>query len=363
MDHNDYSRKLQQLEDWNRSNLIDLGIWARNDALPWLWKELSGAILVPKQKHPNALRAPKPALLTPLTDPEAVRKGLMVSISDRENKLAEPSYYSAQLTMLHKEATRYCESIDRFAQASSVFAEDAVVHTLHRPLHEMMQYALTLLEDAGHNVAGVSGYFGAWRRKHDAAFEVYKGAEQSIYGTYSSMTHADLAPYTPVAVLRTAIELRLRGAFCISSFSHAQKPDQLIPIDLSRLFDSIQQHQKEVHFLVDMHDVWKIYRWSNFYLHAGVRDFPWVVGFLLQYLRPLFSGPEFTDHSTYSIHGGISMRRETWHAVRNSLLPDDDRPSLFERLSNALGTLKPPKKSPLQLTPASENEADCVFLN
>lgn len=216
MNHNDYSQKLKQLEDCNSTNLVALGTWVRNDALPWLWNELGGAILTPKQQHPNAPTAPRPPKLTPMTDADAVRQGLMVSVADRVSKLSEPSYYRAQLTMLDKEATRYCKNIDAFSQAPSVFAEDAVVHTLHRALREMMQYALILLEDAAHNITEVAGYFAAWRRKRETSFEVYKGTEQIIYGTYSGMTHADRAPYTPVAVLRTAIELRLRGAFCVS---------------------------------------------------------------------------------------------------------------------------------------------------
>src|SRR5690606_19063193 len=151
--------------------------------------------------------------------------------------------------------------------------------TLHQALHEMMRMALPLLEDAARDVTGVPGYFSAWRSKSDDPFEVFKGAEQIIYGTFSGLTHVDRAPYTPVAVLRTAIELRLRRAFGVSSFLDPNKPEELIPIDLSKLFDVIQIHQKEIQFSVDMHDVWKIYRWSNFYLHGGNRDFPWVPGF------------------------------------------------------------------------------------
>ena len=363
MNHNDYSQRLQQFEDCNSTNLVALGTWVRNDALPWLWNELGGAILTPKQQHPNAPTAPRPQRLCPMTDADAVRQGLMVSVADRMKKLAEPSYFRAQLTMLDKEAIRYCDNIDAFSQAPSVFAKEAVVHTLHRALLEMMRYALILLEDAAHNVTEVSGYFAAWRRKRETPFEVYKGTEQIIYGTYSGMTHADRAPYTSIDVLRTAIELRLRGAFCVSSYVNTKKTDDLIPIDLSKLFEAIQMHQKDIAFIVNLHDVWKIYRWSNFYLHGGARDFPWVPGFLLQYLRPLFADPRTGSNVSWSINGGIRMKRETWHAVRKALVPPIERPSLIQRISNACGTFWPSKASPLELPAVEERAAECVFLD
>ncbi|UVA79987.1 hypothetical protein [Pandoraea commovens] len=265
--------------------------------------------------------------------------------------------------MLNKEATRYCDTIDAFSHETSMFAEDAVVHTLHRALLEMMRHARILLEDAAHNVTDVSGYFSAWRRKRETPFEVYKGTEQIIYGTYSRMTHVDRAPYTPVAVLRTAIELRMRGAFCVSSYVNPGKPEDLIPIDLSKLFEAIQAEQKDIHFIVDLHDVWKIYRWSNFYLHGGARDFPWVPGFLLQYLRPLFADPRTDSNGSWNINGGIRMKRETWHAVRKILVPRIERANFMQRLSNAWRALWPSKVSPLELPAVEERAAECVFVD
>jgi hypothetical protein len=364
MNHHEYHNKLGQLEDTTSANLIALGIWTRTIALPWLWTEMGGAILTPRPKHPNATTAPPPRVLTPMADADAVRQGLMTSVSDRTNRLTIPAFYRAQLTMLDKEANRYCDSIDGFSNAQEIFAEEAVVHTLHRALAHIMRYALILLEDAASNVTEVPGYFGAWRRTNDVAFEVFKGTEQIIYGTYSGMTHADRAPYAPVAVLRTAIELRLRGAFCVSSYINPNKPDDLMPIDLSRLFEAVQRRQDEIEFAIDLHDIWKIYRWSNFYLHGGVRDFPWVPGFLLQYLRPLFSGPRMDENGgPWSINGGIRMKRETWHAVRHALLPSVERTPLWQRLCNAWRSLWPEKKAPLELPEVDEKAAQCVFLD
>ncbi|MBA3772499.1 MAG: hypothetical protein H0X13_08465 [Ramlibacter sp.] len=150
-----------------------------------------------------------------MKDSEAVRHGLMTSAADRLTKAMAAPFYQAQMTMLDSEAKRYCSTIASFGQTPNPFAADAAVHTLHRALLELMRYAQVLLEDAGREVTDVPGFFGAWRKSREHPFEVFKGTEQIVYGTYSGMTHVDQAPYIPVAVLRTAIELRLRHAFCI----------------------------------------------------------------------------------------------------------------------------------------------------
>lgn len=362
MNNNEYLSKLEQLKEVNRANLIAMGKWVQNEALPWLWNELGGVVLTPKQKHPMATTSPTAPKLKSMKDAEAVRQGLITSVAERK-KLAEPSFYQAQLTMLDSEARRYCKNIDGFSKETSVFAEEAVVHTLHRALLEMMRLAIVLLEDAAREVTNVPGYFAAWRRPYETPFEIFKGTEQIIYGTYSGMTHVDRAPYTPVAVLRTAIELRLRHAFGASSFIDPAKPEELIPIDLSKLFEAIQTQQSEIEFAVDLHDVWKIYRWGNFYLHGGVRDFPWVPGFLLQYLRPLFADPRTGPNGSWNINGGIRMKREAWRAVRSALQPQMETPSLAKRLANALRELRPSKKRQLELPVVDEKSAQCMFLD
>ncbi|KVN36020.1 hypothetical protein WJ63_01560 [Burkholderia pyrrocinia] len=296
---------------------------------------------------------------------EAVRAGLMISITDRTEMLKDASYYRAQLTMLDAEATHYCDTIDKFATVpqAELFAEAAAVHTLHRALIDIMRSAIPLLESAAACVTGVPTYFAAWSRKVETPFEVFKGTEQIIYGTYSGMTHADRAPHIPVAVLRTAIELRLRYAFGISGYVNASRPDERIPIDLSKLFEAIQNRQRDIEFAVDIHDVWKIYRWSNFYLHAGVREYPWVAGFLLKYLFPLFYDIRAEPNGNWNSNGGIRMKRETWHAVRSVLEPEAERSNFALRLRNAWRALFPGPKRTLSLAPFTEDQAQCMFEN
>lgn len=362
MDQVTYRAKLKELEAVDWTNLESLGRWTETTALPWLWDEMRGVLLTRRPKHPRAANQPTPKRMRPLSYPQAVRHGLMTSASD-QTKAKSLGFFHAQLTMLDSEAKRYCDHIETLSGYSHIFASDAVAHTLHRALQDMMRLAIVLLEDAGREVAGVCGYYGAWRRQHETSFEIFKGTEQIIYGTYSGLTHTDRAPYIPVAALRTAIELRLRHAFCISGLVDQSRPNELIPIDLSKLFGAIQKHQEEIEFAVDIHDVWKVYRWSNFYLHGGFRDYPWVPGFLLQYLRPFFSGPPQMPARGWSLNAGVKMSRKTWHAVRKELDPRVQGNSFFQRLSAAYRILRSGRNSRLHLPEADQQSAHCVYDN
>jgi len=364
MDIAGYRSKLKRLGEPTRKNLAELGSWVKQEALPWLWDELAGAVLDPKPKHPMARTNPARPKLTPMKDAEAVRHGLMTSIADRRTKATAAPYYRAQMTMLDAEASRYCIAIAGFLEQPSPFAAEAVVDTLHRSLHEFMNYGQVLLEDAGREVTDVPGYFGAWSRKEEHPFEVFKGSEKLIYGPYSGLAHRDSAPHIPVAVLRTAIELRLRHAFGIYNLVDPANPDDLSPIDMSRLFEAIQKRQNDIYFAVDLHDIWKIYRWSNFYLHAGRRDFPWVPGFLLQYLRPVFIDMTDGVDRKWSIDGGIRMSLAIWNATRAELEPINIPTGIGQRLRDAWATLFPKARTRVAELPRFEPAAaQCVFLD
>jgi hypothetical protein len=363
VDHNEYWQRLSAINEPIEANLLAFRGWTEATALPWLWDEMGGAVMTPRPLHPMATAPPPRRTLVPLSHAEALRHGLIVSPTERGEKITEARFYQAQLTMFDSEARRYCKVIDEMSAAKeTVFALDAVIDTLHRGLWDMLRYAHVLLEDAAREVTDVPGYYASARRTHEAAFEVYKGAEQSVYGTYSGMTHMDRAPYTPVAVLRTAIELRLRQAFGVSILVDPANAADLIPIDMSKLFEAIRGYTQQIEFIVDVHDVWKVYRWSNLYLHGGFRDFPWVAGFLIQFLRPLFADPRTGPHG-WNINGGIRMRRQTWHAVRSKLVPAAPRTTLLQRLANAWRELFRRNRPALQLPPVDESDAQCVFLD
>ena len=351
MNEQDYSDQLSRFETCNRDNLAGLANWANAEGLPWLWSELDGMISDRSVK--------------PLESHDAIRKGLQTTHTDREKMPLQSSFYIAQLTMLDSELKGYCRAAGKSGNQESPYAE-ATTHTLHRALKDHLAYGRILLEQAGHALLDLPGVYGAWSRRREEPFEVYKGAEQIVYGTYSGLTHPDRAPYIPTAVLRTAIEIRFRSAFCIEGYTDSSN-NAFVPINLSSLFDAVRERLPKMEFAVDFHDVVKVYKWCNFYLHSGWRDFPWVVGFAVQFLRPIFADPRDMPDGGWSINGGIRMNREEWRAIRSHFerVDQSEGDGLFQALCMIL--MSPfcagRRSRHLVLNPAREDAARCVFLN
>ncbi len=350
MDRDKYYAELRRLEGENRQNLLDLANWAEQSALPWLWDELAG---MAPDKHVSALR-----------DYDAIRQGLQTTYADHEKMPLKLNFYVAQLSMMDAEVKQYGKAIRAFSGTSQPPYADVTIETLHRALNSHLRHGVVLLEQAGHALLDLPTVYGAWSRRKEHPFEIFKGAEQHIYGAYSWMTHADRAPYAPVAVLRTAIELRIRGAFGIQGYID-ENNNSLVPIDLGRVFDAIRPHLSKLEFAVEFHDVVRIYRWSNFYLHAGWRDFEWVPGFALQYLRPLFADQK-TSNGGWSIDGGIRMPRSVWRDIRNHFERagrGEDKPWIQQALKKISSLLTGRKARNLKLNEADEQSALCVFLD
>ena len=171
MNEQDYSNRLIQLDAGNRDNLIELANWAKDEGLPWLWSELDGMISGRTVKR--------------LKQHDAIRQGLQVTHADRNKILLKPNFYVAQLTMLDSEVTRYCKAVARFAKQDSPYSA-ATIRTLHGALKDHLGYGRVLLEQAGHTLLDLPGAYGAWSRRVEDPFEIYKGAEQIVYGTFFS---------------------------------------------------------------------------------------------------------------------------------------------------------------------------------
>lgn len=319
MDNREYLSKWHTLKGGPLKDFVD---WAEQEARSWVRSEVDGVL-------------GKPAGSMNPTD--AIRSGLPTSFQDLISLPQNGRFYVAHLSMFESELDRYIESGRGFLNATSPTYPQAREHEIREGLQDLLFAAPVLLEAAGAIRLDLPGAYGAYSVGADHTFPVFKAAEEMIYGRYSGLTHTDRAPFAPVSILRTAIEIRVRRAFGIQSFldphNHSTKP-----IQFSDLFDVILQFERQINAAVNLHDVRRIYKWSNPYLHAGRRDFVWTAGFALQFLRPLFVGPEkLKSRGGWSIHGGLEMPSEVWDRVRRHfekiavkkklvLLPLDARP-------------------------------------
>jgi hypothetical protein len=329
MDAQQYKLTLEGLKSPNAENLHELAQWAENECIPWTWAELGG--IVGEKK------------LSALAPPHTIRQGLQVSFADREQMPLTKTFYIAQLSMFERETKRHCEAASRLLSEPHSEYHEASIYQLHSGLYILLLDGLVLLEQGGHALLGLATAYGAWHITADHPFAIFKGTEQIIYGQFSGLTHVDRAPLIPVALLRTALEIRLRSAFGIQAYINPTNKS-IKPIDMRSLFEEIKKYLAEIDFAIDFHDLNKIYGWTNPYLHSGWRDFVWVPGYVLQFLRPLFADPRKTpDGLGWNINGGIRMALTTWRIIRQT----------FEQLGTDQG---------LQSNPAAEANATCLFL-
>jgi hypothetical protein len=355
MDLPEYRDALSRSAQVSEQNLIYVADWFLKSGVPWMWSELS-SITGQTAK--------------PLAPADAIRMGLETTPVERAKMPLKPSYYVAHMSMLDAEAKRVCNAAIKFGNSTDRFAPNATILDLQTMLKALLLDGLFLLEQAHGALLKRPGPYGIVKAFDDHPFQIFKGAEQFIYGRYSGLTHTDHAPYAPIAPLRTAIEIRLRSAFGIYGYLDTNN-NSLRPIDLSRLFAAIQKHLPNVTFAVDFHDIARIYRWSNSYLHGGLRDAVWIPGYALQFLRPLFAGPEPPPGGGWNVNGGIRMQREVWRSIRNSFdVAAQPREKglialfkLIASINDAIrGVLTRRRRNMrLQLDPAHEGEARCVF--
>lgn len=352
MNIDEYKATHQKYEQRTKQNLADLAKWAEQEALPWLWSELAG--ILGKKKIP------------PLMPHDAIRQGLQTTFADRERMPLRPNFYISHLTMLDAEVKKYCGAVSRFIAEPNPYAANATIYNLHGGLWTCLLDGIVLFEQAGHFLLNLSAAYGAWSRRVEHPFEMFAGAKQAVYGQFSGVAHDDRAPFVPIAVIRAAIEIRIRMAFGIYAYSDPRN-DNMVPIDMRQLFEEIRNHLPKIEFAVDFHDVMKVYRWSNPYLHAGWRDFVWVPGYVLRFLHPLFADNRPTPDGGLALDGGIRMPRELWRTVRAAF--DTSRATPLRLMPRELwlairGVFSRRRRNrQLILNSAEENHAACVFLD
>lgn len=298
MNNQDFLRTMRTLAE---GPPIPFAEWTRDEAIPWVRKEMEGICAKG---------------LPVVPDHEAIRAGLTITLMDLLELPKKASFWGAQLVMFERETTRYVDVGLRCDPNSSAPYKSSTEREVGEGLRRNLRDAIIMLEGAGSIKLDLVGAYGAWAVGEYHTFPMFKAAEQLTYGRYSGLTHTDEAEHASSAILRTAIELRIRRAFEIQSYQNINT-GELTPISFSDIMEKVLSQSKHIHCPVDLHDVNRIYRWTNPYLHAGRKSYTWQVGFCLQHLRPLFVGPEkLKSCSGWSIHGGLEMPRIVWERVR-----------------------------------------------
>ena len=318
---------LKTIETLAEDSPIPFAEWTRDKAVPWVRQEMEGIYA---------------KTLPVVPDHEAIRAGLTITLMDLLELPKKASFWGAQLVMFERETSRYVNAGLNSEPTSTAPFKNPAEREVQEGLRRNLRDAAIMLESAGTIRLDLQGAYGAWAVGEYHTFPMFKAAEQLTYGRYSGLTHTDEAEHVSSAILRTAIELRIRRAFEIQSYLNS-KTGELTPISFSNIMEKVLAQAKHIHCPVDLHDVNRIYRWTNPYLHAGRKSYTWQAGFCLQHLRPLFVGPqELKSRGGFSMDGGLEMPKVVWERIRRPftktkpgvvLFPTESKPEciLYDR--------------------------------
>lgn len=274
--------------------------------------------------------------LNPKRDSDShIQMAISNSLGDYRKKRKCIAYYNAHAEMYLKEMDRIIE------RTSGCFVEvNSDRHSMFGDLMNFVEKLLNdhrcLITDYETNVAKTPMNIGSYRNPLTSALDFFQCANQLIYGCIPGLStpgnHCDLA----VAIIRQAVEVRLRNAFGIIG-KERLSDDTFHPVPLSDLLDVLKDHNDAISMTVPIRNLDRIYRWANLYLHSGLRmDYSWTASRVVDYLSVFLTGhehPVFDERSepVLSRDSGIQLEWSVFLAIRSALKekienPEDDEP-------------------------------------
>lgn len=153
---------------------------------------------------------------------------------------------------------------------------------------------------------------------------IHQILRQSLFGQVSAHSFADLEISASIAVIRQLIEIRIRRAF--GAISYIDSQENLVPLDLSRIFEVVKRHKQEIEFPVAIENIERIYKWANIYIHSGLQELSWIPYFIETVLKELSFGKWEGDK--WDVKNGISTTQSVIDAIYNELLNASTRDDL-----------------------------------
>lgn len=180
------------------------------------------------------------------------------------------------------------------------------------------QYAKFVLKDSQYDCGIDSRYIHY--------MPVHQVLRQTLYGQVSCNSFVDMEISASIAVIRQLIELRIRRAFGVLSYID-KETEKLIPLELSKLFESIKKHKRQISFPLKIENIERIYKWSNMYVHSGKCELSWIPYYVEDILKELSFG-QITENS-WDVKNGISLTCEVIQQIHNELLEDHPKYEIF----------------------------------
>lgn len=142
---------------------------------------------------------------------------------------------------------------------------------------------------------------------------LYWSLKQMIFGQASFHCVANLNADASTAFIRQVIELRIRRAFGIF-YLRNKKDNQPVPISMTQIFEILDRHVDNIRLAVPLHAIRRIYSWSNYFVHAGIRDLLWKSIKAAAFIEGLVIAKR--TRASYDVNEGIALDSTTLEQIR-----------------------------------------------
>lgn len=226
-------------------------------------------------------------------------------------KLPLSAYYKLHICALNKSAHRIHKEI-------KLVKRGKFIQQYFPFLRRYCSDSAGLLCEATNHFYKVDVSYCIYGTNTSTTFEIYKAAQITLRGTYDEKhIGARLIPKVSVFFIRQAIELRLNKMLGIYlAWDENKRLPKKVNL-ITEVLELIKQHSNNIALPVPVTSLQNIYKWTNWYIHAGIHAPEYLIESALYFLKPLFSPGR---HKTLeSIHGSIKIKKSFYESAIKTL--------------------------------------------
>jgi hypothetical protein len=268
------------------------------------WYENEALALLGKKRLPS------------IKDDQLIQKMLAKSPNDEKKKLADPTYYTANVVAYLKLCKNILHPnfIKKFEVVLGTEMNELVVYNYHRLFYELLFDSLVLLNEYAARIKGTEKPYRCRKNMWQHHVTMYQSLRQSIFGQASFHSFIEVEPDLAISIIRQIVELRIRRAFGVLGWF---KPttQSLEPLAMSKLFEEINKHKNDVDLSIPFESLIRIYGWSNIFLHTGIKEYSWKPIVVKEYLKEFCLG----KRNQPNVDGGIVVTKSVLAAIIVSL--------------------------------------------
>ena len=249
------------------------------------------------------------------SDDELIEGILSYSIRDLQKKRAKRNYYECNAICVLKVIKIIFTNDLYYILQNTVFPQ-FMQNTYCGILKRLLMDAQELCNLYNTNINKNDKYSCNIDSRYIHFMPLHQVLRQALFTPHSYNSFSDMEICASIPVIRQLIEIRLRRAF--GCMAYIDENGNLVPLDMSILFESIKRHRTEITFPINLQSIERIYKWSNQYVHSGKEDFRWIPYFLEFVLRPLSFGNR--DEHGFDIKDGIVTTTDVINQIHQELL-------------------------------------------